>query len=158
MSDNRRWTADMDALLRELWKSESAGAIARTGVLPGKSKNAIIGRVHRIGAAKMAKQQPKPRLRAKKKRVLPNLLFGKGPLVSPVAPRARGTPLPPTVRGLPLLQLGPTDCRFIITEATRNHLYCAADASQFADQYGNNCYCGFHRRLMHAGHSLAGFV
>lgn len=61
-------------------------------------------------------------------------------------------PAPPIARRLPLMALGNKDCRFIVTDhKTRDHLYCAADASGYVDDYGNNCYCAFHQRFMRAG-------
>lgn len=51
------WSADEDALLRRDWPAgESASEIARQ--LPGRSRNAVIGRAHRLGLAKVQRQKP----------------------------------------------------------------------------------------------------
>ena len=45
----RDWSAEDDALLEQLWPTTSA---AQIGVRMKRSKNAVIGRVHRLGLSK----------------------------------------------------------------------------------------------------------
>lgn len=53
------WTDQQTALLREKWAAGwSAAQIAQ--VLPGKSRNAVIGRVHRLGLNDASRSKPGP--------------------------------------------------------------------------------------------------
>jgi hypothetical protein len=157
-----RWTEERDRRLVELWRGNSVTEICISGEFNGFSRNAIIGRVYRLrkkwGSDMVPFKQSGHGVPAvKKKRVrrkTPNFnIKDRDPPMFAAEPTPIKTPpAPPTARRLPLLELGPKDCRFIVTDHhTRQHLYCAVDASAFADDCGNNCYCDFHRRLMRSG-------
>lgn len=161
MRNNETWTAEMREKLRKLWNSGlSAAQISIRGDFPGKTSNAIIGQVHRMRVNKgvdmrtVGQPVPKP-----KKPRGPRKRYGKGK-TQPKPPTPLEPPPPPPASverpllGRPLVELERTDCRFIVTPhmvAPHEHRYCAADASRFVDDYGNNCYCRYHQRLMRAG-------
>ncbi|KQS55926.1 hypothetical protein ASG17_07700 [Brevundimonas sp. Leaf363] len=57
----RDWSQNEEAILKNLWlKGQSASEIA--SVLPGRTRNAVIGRVHRLGMSR--KDRPQSTLRA----------------------------------------------------------------------------------------------
>jgi hypothetical protein len=155
MASGPGWTDAEDQRLIELWR-ESNSFAEMAWEFPGRSRNACIGRLTRLRKKLGAEMIPHgrdvhPQAPVKKKRIRrkPNFAV-KGPAEPIAAPTPENiAPLPPAARQLTLLELGPKDCRYIVTgNYTRRHLYCAADATGNVDEYGNNCYCTYHRRLM----------
>ena len=155
-SFNARWTQAQRDRLVELWvRGYTAREIALLGEFAGFTRNAVIGQVHRLRKKLGAEivtihgtSDPPPPFEVKKKRQRINT----GPTIVRHATPLKTPPAPPKARRLSLLELGPKDCRFIVTDhATREHLYCAVDASAYAGDDGSNCYCGFHQRFMRAG-------
>ena len=154
-----QFTAAEDERLLALWNDHNSVAeIANSGEFRGRSRNSIIGRIHRLRKKLGAAAVPigklgHPPMPVKKKRVRRQTSFAvRSPSFTPVDPTPEQiVAVPPAARQLTLLELGPKDCRFIVSGAyTRRHLYCAADASAFADDCGNNCYCAYHQRIMRA--------
>lgn len=155
------WTKEEDERLVNLWLERHTFA-EMAWEFPGRSRNACIGRLGRLRKELGAEMVPpgregRPAFPVKRKRVrrkpATNYAINRAAAIA-AAPLAMkgGAPELPNARRLPLLKLGPKDCRFIVTgHATRQHLYCALDASALADEQGNNCYCVFHFRLMRAG-------
>jgi hypothetical protein len=148
------WTYSEDQRLIELWRERKSFA-EMAWEFPGRSRNACIGRLTRLrkklGVEVIAMGRDNTAVPVKKKRIRRKTNFAvKGPPDTIAAPTpAKTVPVPGTARQLTLLELGPSDCRFIVSGAyTRQHLYCAADASDNVDQFGNNCYCSYHRGLM----------
>lgn len=147
------WSKTEDERLIELWRDRlSLGEIAWE--FPGRTRNACIGRLTRLRKQLGAEMVPPGRTAkspapAKKKRSRKTNFEVKGPYVPRDPTPEKIAPLPPAARQLTLLELGPKDCRFIVSGAyTRQHLYCAADASLNVDAYGNDCYCPYHRKIM----------
>lgn len=146
------WTQAMDERLLAAWRGgASARQIYLQREFPGRTRNAIIGRLWRLRRKQGAdvvthrSNEPVP----KKRKRPPRYDTKRDAVVAPtpvkVPPEAIGA------RRLPLLELKRADCRFIVTDHTAPvHLYCAVDASDFVDHFGNNCYCAFHQRLMRA--------
>jgi hypothetical protein len=154
MAEGPGWTETEDKRLIELWREHNSFA-EMAWEFPGRSRNACIGRLTRLrkklGVEVVPMGRDNTTAPVKKKRIRRKTNFAvKGPAVTISAPTpVKLVPLPPAARQLTLLELGPKDCRFIVSGAyTRQHLYCAADASNNADEFGNNCYCTYHRRLM----------
>jgi hypothetical protein len=150
---NRRWSDAMDEVLIERWRDgDTATEIYRARIFPGFTRNAIIGRLWRLrkkrGAQAVSHRDTDPVPAPKPKRKKPNNYDVKREATREPTP-LRAPPAPPAARRLSLFELGPRDCRFIITD-NAPHLYCAVDASEFADEFDNNCYCAFHQRLMRA--------
>jgi hypothetical protein len=147
------WTETEDRRLIELWRERNSFAeMARE--FPGRSRNACIGRLTRLrkklGVEVIAMGRDNDAVPVKKKRIRKANFAVRSPAETIAQPTpAKIVPVPAAARQLTLLELGPTDCRFIVSGSyTRHHLYCAADASANVDQFGNNCYCTYHRRLM----------
>lgn len=144
------WTEEATSYVEEAWKrGDSASEIARA--LTGFSRNAIIGKVHRLGMKGAARGKP-----AAPSRVLgvtkPRPAMAPKPRPQPVAPERRVvqerdahapvTPIDGTVVPFPgtakaLLDLGPNDCRWPLgplMEPARP--FCGAQAPE------GRPYCG----------------
>lgn len=115
----RPWTADRVDLLERLWaQGLSAAQVARR--IPGVSRSAVIGKVHRLNLPPRAKdRRPKVAARPPSRR----------PVAVPPAPPARTTaaalfendnyvpvpdPVVPTSERRGIVHLGPHDCRWPI--------------------------------------------
>jgi hypothetical protein len=138
-----------------LWREHNSFA-EMAWEFPGRSRNACIGRLARLrkklGVEVIPMAADNIAVPVKKKRIRrkPDFAVKRPASATIAAPTPEKTVrLPPAARQLSLLELGPTDCRFIVSgNYTRQHLYCAADATGNVDSFGNNCYCTYHRRLM----------
>jgi len=122
------WLDEEDEVLRREWRNMSGTQIGR---LIGRTKNAVIGRAHRLGLRKLAPQV--------------KLLPVEHPAAEPAEPakpaeparQARGR------RWMPLLELRSRDCRWpdqvrdLSAKATR---FCGAPAIP------GSSYCGQHHR------------
>jgi hypothetical protein len=155
--NNERWTPAQRERLVQMWgQGRTATEIYLSGEFPLFTRNAIIGQVHRLRKKLGAEivtihGEPPPPNKPRRRHKTNHFKLGERPPELKPTP-LRTPPAPPKARRLPLLQLGPKDCRFIVTNhGTREHLYCAVDASAYAGDDGSNCYCGFHQRLMRAG-------
>lgn len=155
---NRRWTDAMDDRLVALWQAgQTAMDIYLSGEFPSMTRNAIIGRIHRVrkqrGADVVTHKGHEPAQGSKKKKRKRPSYSAKRQRFEPVPPTPIVTvELPAGTQFKSLMDIGAKECRFIVTGMdTREHLYCAADASAFVDEFGNGCYCAYHRRVMRAG-------
>lgn len=142
------WTAtEDDIIMREHHLGATTMQIAG---LVGRTRNAVCGRIWRLRNRGLIVEKPLPPPPPKKRvRKPPRYRNAAGP--RPPAPIVV-PPLPPNAIGRNLLELGSTDCRFIIDSDDRRaptHLYCGADASAFADG-GENCYCAYHQTRLRA--------
>lgn len=162
MADGTKWTDDEDKRLMELWRERHSFS-EMAWDFPGRSRNACIGRLGRLRKILGTEMVPpgkegrpglpvaQKRKRVRRKPMTNYAIQRQAAIAAAPLVMKGGAPQLATARRLSLLQLGPKDCRFIVTDhQTRQHLYCALDASAFVDNYGNGCYCAFHRRLMRA--------
>ena len=139
------WTTEQVERLRQLWEGgETARNIGRE---LNCSRNAVIGKAHRLRLIKRKEKSSMAPKRRRRRRGNFAVVRGK------LSERQPPTPLPvptPNALGVPLLELGLFACRFIIDSDDRRaptHLYCGGDASQFGL---DNCYCAFHQTRMRA--------
>jgi GcrA cell cycle regulator len=142
------WTDERVSLLRKLWTDGlSAAQIAKQ--LGGVTRNAVIGKVHRLGLAGRAtpsRPAKRPARAARPAR----------PMASPTAPRLRTTPTLPAV-SLPALEplvladgatasvltLTEQMCKFPIGDPTdHDFAFCGRDVGG-----STGPYCGYHARL-----------
>jgi hypothetical protein len=152
MSVGPPWSKTEDELLLTLWL-ECHSFREMSWEFPGRTRNSCIGRLARLRKILGTEMVPQGRSvkPVRKKRVRRKVSFVvKRPAFVVAAPKpVKVAALPPAARLRSLLQLGPADCRYIVTDSdTRPHLYCAADATANVDPYGGNCYCDYHRRIM----------
>jgi hypothetical protein len=129
-----QWSQEDDLELLRLWdKGWSASRIAIR--FPGKSRNAIIGRVNRLrlkGVPIMRRKEPKPGR--------PPTAAAKGP-TGPQHKPAASLPLPATAptpaSAISFEQLGPRTCRYPYGDVPP-FLYCGAETWEFSP------YCAYH--------------
>lgn len=141
---NASWSDDRVATLRKLWfDGLSASQIARR--LGGVTRNAVIGKVHRLGLCGRGATQPPSRVRRAS---------------TPRLPRARPAPRPQTTRPAPLavalpsegpglaadlVQLGARACKWPIGDPK------SPDFS-FCGRHTEGRYCAAHAQLsVHPG-------
>jgi len=164
---SRTWPDELDELLINMWnRGYRASEIARNPEFSGYTRNAVIGRIHRLRKQKgdqavIRKLSVKPVSVAPVKRTRKRKAGPRPPTPLPVVPpaappieAAATITVPAFLVGTPLWELEPAGCRFIIdTVETRSpkHLYCGKDASAYRDKDGSNCYCAFHQGFMRAG-------
>ena len=149
------WTMERIDRLIELWNGgHTATEIALEPEFTGLTRNAVIGKLWRLRKRQPERfrpdRLPAPRpLRELKKRIVRKARMAaamkKPPLVDLAPPRqANG--------GVPLFEIDPHGCRFIISsQAGRvpTHLYCGVIVSGLgAGDPPLNCYCGFHQVVM----------
>ena len=141
-SHQNTWSQAADAALITMW---NGGATVRAiGNVVGRTRNAVIGRAHRLrkkGIVLMQRVElpPEQKKRRRVYRALARLRKPPTPLPEPV---------PPPRQGKSLLELAPADCRFIIDSddaRTPTHLYCGR--ASITDKV---CYCAYHAARMWA--------
>lgn len=126
------WTKDQDAILREKWGKTDARDI---GYEVGRSKNAVIGRAHRIGldpikrVSKKPREQRHPRMRRLRMRTLPAF--------ASVVPESLFAPVSMAVG---ILDLASNQCAYIEGD---DHLCCGHPAET------GTRWCAFHYRVVY---------
>lgn len=118
---NRLWTEEMDAVLKRLWADGLSAAQIAAEMGDGRSRNSVIGRVHRLKLSSRAKPHasvPRPQ-RSKVRRTSANLRRLKElRTVDDTAPAADplhfGEPLNGT--GVPFLERGTFQCSWIVND------------------------------------------
>ena len=136
------WTDAENAILREKCRLHYSAGQLRV-FLPGKSRNAIIGRLKRMGLS-TGNRQGDNSVTAKTKAKRTNRKVVVAPAVVPepfVARPARDA----QPRLLSFLELREGQCRYIVSESLAAYevVYCGADA------VGETSWCGPHYRLCH---------
>jgi GcrA cell cycle regulator len=128
------WSDDEVVMMRELWlQGESASQIAKK-LRPGKTRNAVLGKIHRLGLT----------------------TAGRGPAAVPSAraPLAPGRPGPPpkprrtiALATKPVALPGKSQCKWPIGDPAKAGFYFCPDTSVlWAD--GSPCpYCEKHRKI-----------
>lgn len=128
---NTPWNKECDALLVQLWSEGYSASQIVDRLGSDVTRNAVIGRVHRLNLP--------PRKVAQRGNSVPK------PPAPPPKPPAPRPPTPaPGMRGLRLVELKGSSCRFPIDEGT-GFLFCGADATK------GQVYCPFHTRLARRG-------
>lgn len=153
------WSDEQDDILKALYgRGLSAGMIILTGELPGRSRNAIIGRIHRL---KLPCRQTEMRARPNTLPIKPSRKQGKVTTAkrktelrsSVSATKAR--PFPPTLclsitpaleapPGVSLLSLESKHCRWPIWSEGDQHRFCGIDRKV------GSSYCDEHHIRAHA--------
>jgi len=143
-ADSRAWPAGQVEMLEDLWsRGYSASSCAET--IGGRTRNAVIGMVHRLGLPKRKtkvggrvygpakSRKPKPRPVVKAARVaLPVVVY------APLPRTAAWEPLPGT-QPVGLMDLGASMCRWPVT-VDRPWLFCGVGNS-------DGIYCATHKAM-----------
>jgi hypothetical protein len=165
MPSNKPWPEELQVRLVALWNAGlSSGMICRQPGFIGLTRNAIIGQLWRLRKRHperfLNSRLPKPR-RVRPRRRRGGRLTGHIHMTTfsrkpPTPPKPSPAP-DPKAPGIPLLELDPNGCRFIVSSENGRvptHLYCGVDASPWAGLGYDppaDCYCGYHQRLLRHG-------
>lgn len=149
------WADADDATLRQL--AEEGKSFSEIGAVIGRTRNACIGRAHRIGVIKGGAREPSQhpdavRARAARAGLPPPPKPPRAPVERLFAPKQDNTPKPlyplpeasTTAYGVPrvLLDLEPHHCRFAFGERAGQHLFCCAD------RLPGKAWCADHHALV----------
>jgi GcrA cell cycle regulator len=151
------WTDERVEMLRKLWNeglsaSQIAGELAN-----GITRNAVIGKVHRLGLSGRAKapsaiarpRTPKPVRAAASLR--PQIPITRGNLAFAIAPRMVEAPRPrivaevvvPMTEPVTIMELRESTCRWPLGDpASPEFRYCGGDSP-----IGEGPYCRYHSRI-----------
>jgi GcrA cell cycle regulator len=151
------WTDERVELLRKLWNdglsaSQIAGELAN-----GITRNAVIGKVHRLGLSGRAKSPTsaaRPRTPRQVRTVQPvrthmpamrgNLAFAMAPrIVEAPQPRMMAEVVVPMTEPVTIMELRESMCRWPLGDPSAPEFrYCGGDAP-----IGDGPYCRFHARI-----------
>jgi GcrA cell cycle regulator len=139
------WTSERVELLKQLWADGlSCSQIAAR--LGGCTRNAIIGKVHRLGLSARATTERAPRARSAQPRKpkAAKRATRRLPGDELYTPLAIAEIAAPEMRPCGLIELGPGRCRFPVGDpGDPGFFYCGGEAPR------ERPYCAFHWRLTH---------
>jgi GcrA cell cycle regulator len=151
------WTDERVDLLRRLWNDGLSASQVAAELGPGITRNAVIGKIHRLGLAERAKTPNAQRPRAAKPSRQHPSPRGQGPTVMgnvalAFAPRPLTAPAPrlmaeevvvPISERVTLMELREAMCRWPIGDPTTSEFrFCGAKSPD-----GQGPYCSHHARL-----------
>lgn len=149
------WTDERVELLKKLW-SDGLSASQIATELGGVTRNAVIGKVHRLGLSGRAKAPPQPRPAAPRKPVQPRpqtarpMSHGNLALKAENAPAPRPAPQPvvydlsepPLVENASVLDLTEQTCRWPVGDPSSSGFhFCARKKNSGIP------YCAYHARI-----------
>lgn len=149
------WTDERVDLLRKLWNDGLSASQVAAELGGGITRNAVIGKIHRLGLAERAKAPASPRPRAAKparSQSAPRshghsvgnlaLAFAPRPHVAP-APRLDEDVVIPISERVTLLELRESMCRWPMGDPTTPEFrFCGAKSPA-----GSGPYCAYHARV-----------
>ena len=156
------WTDERVELLKKLW-SEGLSASQIAGELGGVTRNAVIGKVHRLGLSGRAKAPQPQAARPKKPAARPATSAGRSGGASPMtvgntalkseaAPIARPQAAPqpaiyslsdePLIPNCSVLQINEQTCKWPVGDPSASDFHFCARRSDVGIPY-----CGYHARI-----------
>ena len=163
MPSNKPWPEELQARLITLWNAGlTSSKICRQAGFIGLTRNSVIGQLWRLRKRYperfLNSRLPKPRRLHPRRRRHGGRLTGHIHMGEFGSKRSRSAPViievPADFVGLPLLELEPRGCRFIVSSQdgrVPTHLYCGRPAGAFAGigyDPPADCYCDYHERRM----------
>jgi len=157
------WTEERVELLRKLWNEGLSASQVAAELGPGITRNAVIGKIHRLGLAERAKTATAPRPRAPKQATRPAVsstssrpqggpvVMGNVALAYTPAPRALVAPVArpeeevvvPISERVTLMELRESMCRWPMGDPTSPEFrFCGASSP-----IGSGPYCCHHARV-----------
>lgn len=152
------WTDERVDLLRKLWNEGLSASQIAGELAEGITRNAVIGKVHRLGLSGRAKPaaaqrprapkavRPAPAVRTHIPPMRGNLAFALTPRVAEPAPEARIVAeevVVPMSAPVTIMELRESMCRWPVGDpASPDFRYCGCDAP-----IGEGPYCRFHARI-----------
>ncbi len=143
------WSDERIAQLRELWTAGHSASVC--GKTLGCTRNAVIGKVHRLNmpkrlstAAPRAKAKPKKYVSGqfRKSRAKQNVVPFYGATQPVTRTVAMPAPLPPNCEPVRLLALFNEACHYPVGEAT-------GERQMFCGMATGATYCAYHARVMY---------
>lgn len=149
------WTDERVELLRKLWTDGLSASQVAAELGPGITRNAVIGKIHRLGLAERAKTATTPRPRAAKppRQSQPRmngaathgnlaLAFSPHALPAPHLARDEEVVIPISER-VTLMELRESMCRWPMGDPTTAEFrFCGGKAA-----VGGGPYCAYHARV-----------
>ncbi len=154
------WTDERVELLKKLW-SEGLSASQIAGELGGVTRNAVIGKVHRLGLSGRAKAPQPQAQRPKKPLARPSTPVrdaGQPVSIGATALKAETTPAPrpqaapqpsltslsdePLIHNATVLQINEQTCKWPVGDPSSSDFHFCARRSETGIPY-----CGYHARL-----------
>jgi GcrA cell cycle regulator len=150
------WTDERVELLRKLWNEGLSASQVAAELGAGITRNAVIGKIHRLGLAERAKAPSAPRPRVAKPPRQPSQPRAHGPSVMgnvalAFAPHAHVAARPaleeevviPMSERVTLMELREAMCRWPMGDPTTSEFrFCGAKSP-----IGAGPYCGYHARV-----------
>ncbi len=149
------WTEERVELLRKLWNEGLSASRVAAELGAGITRNAVIGKIHRLGLAERAKTANTPRARAAKQTrqpqtpqrpqapaVIGNVALALAPIAAPVAKRGDDVVIPISER-VTLMELRESMCRWPMGDPSNPEFrFCGARSPA-----GSGPYCAYHARV-----------
>lgn len=150
------WTDERVELLRKLWNEGLSASQVAAEIGAGITRNAVIGKIHRLGLAQRAKaptaarprlakqQRPQAQVRAHAPSVVGNVALALAPraVAAPDARPQEEVVIPISER-VTLMELRETMCRWPIGDPTSAEFrFCGAKSP-----IGGGAYCGVHAQI-----------
>lgn len=156
------WTDERVELLKKLW-GDGLSASQIAGELGGVTRNAVIGKVHRLGLSGRAKAPQPAAQRPKKPMARPATSTGRGDGTQPVsvgatalkaesvpAPRPQAAPAPaltslsdePLIPNATVLQINEQTCKWPVGDPSSDDFHFCARRSDVGIPY-----CAYHARI-----------
>lgn len=132
------WTAEATESLAQLW--ESSLSASEIGIILGVSKNAVIGKVRRLGLV------PRPIARAKAGESFAQIARDLGRHASAISKAAQAPEpvLPHDLPGKSLIALGSKECRYIVVgDSSLTYRFCGTPVlahSSYCEQHHKACW------------------
>lgn len=150
---SNRWSAERIETLRTMWaKGFSCSQIA-AAIGDGITRNAVIGKCHRIGLGRTS--QPSPTRRRGPGLKPARVVAKRKPSSSPARVKASPRPAPPVMiapdcKPVYFMELKSNACRWPIDEPKRGQfIFCGGKKAE------TGSYCPFHRQLSTSAGTLA---
>jgi hypothetical protein len=128
------WTDERVDLASKFWTTTTMSASQIALELGGVTRNAVIGKMNRLGLC-----QPKQSAKPKSVRVRRNGVRVFQPRSRSFTPKV--TPMPVEPLNIPLVDLEPHHCREVVSQDGFIGLFCGRD------KYGTSSYC-YHHHLI----------
>jgi GcrA cell cycle regulator len=150
---NVNWTEDRVEMLAKLWE-EGLSASAIAAQIGGVTRNAVIGKVHRLGLAGRIKPAATA-IPPKTKKDGAGMVSGNLALKTEEQPQAQESVMTlypdnviPMAQRVNLMGLKESTCRFPVGDPTSKDFYFCGGRSDI-----NTPYCAFHSRITYQGAS-----
>lgn len=137
----RAWTEEEDEMLRALWARKLTAREISISI--GKTRNAVIGRAHRLELEKRCvSRKPKKKIaRLSRKKIVPKAFLKK--YTKEFKKALKRLEKARMEGGVSFTELEPHHCRFISGDPMEDHIYCGREVkpqSRFCPEHHKLCF------------------